>query len=102
MIAIQYSPIAIARLFLFVREAPEQNTGLRVEGIQKWSGGTRGDSWCCEFATLVLDICFQGNSPIPRTGSCQEVYDLAKQNGWVTDKPSVGDLFLYVNADDHA
>jgi len=97
----KYSPTDIARQFLFIREAG-QNTGQRVEAIQKWSGGSKGDSWCCEFATLVLDICFQGASPVPRLQACQDVYDLAKKNGWLTDTPVKDDLFLYVNADDHA
>lgn len=97
----KYSPKDIARQFLFVREAG-QNTGQRVEAIQKWSGGSPGDSWCCEFATMVLDICFEGNSPIPRLQSCQDVYDLAKKNKWLTTTPVEGDLFIYVNNVDHA
>ncbi len=92
-----YSPSVIARQFGYVRESTVQNRGLRVEAIQHWSAGQFGDSWCCEFATLVLDICFQGRSPIPRGGLCQDVYDLAKKNGWVTSAPVLDDLFLYVN-----
>ncbi len=100
----KYSQVEIARQFLFVREAQSQgqNTGQRVEAIQKWSGGNKGDSWCCEFATMVLDICFQGNAPIPRLQACQDVYDLAKKNGWITTEPKEGDIFLYVNEQDHA
>lgn len=97
-------PIAIARLFGFVREAQSigQNRGLRVEAIQRWSKGQTGDSWCAEFATMVLDLCFQGDAPIPRGGSCQAIYDLAKAKGWVSNVPAPGDLFLYVNDADHA
>lgn len=58
----KHSPTDIARQYLFVREAG-QNKGQRVEAIQKWSGGQQGDSWCCEWATMILDICFQGESP---------------------------------------
>jgi len=97
-----YSPVDIARQFLFVREASQQNTGQRVEAIQKWSGGNKGDSWCCEFATMVLDIAYQGKSPIPRLQACQDVYNLAKKNGWLTTTPIFGDIFLYVDANDHA
>jgi hypothetical protein len=92
--------IDIARLFLFVRESGD-NRGLRVEAIQHWSQGQFGDSWCAEFATMVLDLFCQGQSPIPRGGSCQAIYDLAKQNGWV-QTPSEGDLYLYINEADHA
>lgn len=96
--------VDIARQFLFVREAQSQgqNRGLRVEAIQHWSNGQFGDSWCMEFATMILDIAFQGKAPIDRQGSCQAVYDIAKANNWVTTTPSIGDLFLYVNDQDHA
>ena len=98
-----YDPLAIARQFLFVREAAAQNTGQRVEAIQHWSGGVEGQSWCCFFATMVLDICYQGQSPIPREGACETVHQLAKQNGWLTESPSPGDVFLRLHADtDHA
>ena len=97
----QYDPVAIARQFLYVREVPD-NRGLRVEAIQHWSGGQFGDSWCCEFATLVLDVAFQGASPIPRLQACQDILDLSNKNGWTTDTPSEGDLFLYVNDAGHA
>lgn len=97
----KYSPTDIARQYSFVREAG-QNTGQRVEAIQRWSGGSAGDSWCCEFATMVLDICFQGGSPIPRLQACQDVYDLANKSGWLTTVPVKDDIFLYVDGNDHA
>jgi hypothetical protein len=96
-----YSPTDIARQDLFVREIP-QNRGQRVEAIQHWCGGQSGDSWCCYFVSYVLDKCYQGNSPIGRQGSCQYVYDLAKQNNWLVDKPLKDDLFLYIDDNDHA
>ncbi len=96
--------IALARLFRFVREAQSegQNRGQRVEAIQHWSNGQTGDSWCCEFVTMLLDLLFQGASPVPREGACQDVYDLGKKNGWIVAEPRAGDLFLYVNDADHA
>ena len=99
---IYYSPTEVARQFLFVREVP-QNKGLRVEAVQKWCNGSPGDSWCCEFATMVLDIAFQGDSPIPRLKAVQDVYDLAKTHGtWITTSPVPNDLFIYVDDNDHA
>lgn len=97
----KYSPTDIARQFLFVREI-QPNAGQRVEAIQKWGGGKIGDFWCCFFATMVLDICFEGKAPIKRFGACQDVYELAKHNKWLTDKPTKDDVFLYVNDADHA
>lgn len=97
----KYSPTEIARQYLFVREA-SQNKGQRVEAIQRWSGGQSGDSWCCEWVTMVLDICFQGKSPIPRLQACQDVYDLAIKNNWLVESPMKDDLFLYVDDNLHA
>lgn len=96
-----YSPTDIARQFLFVREAGA-NKGQRVEAIQHWSGGQPGDSYCCEFATMILDICFQGASPIPRLQAVQDVYNLAKANGWMTDTPVKDDIGIYINDQYHA
>lgn len=93
--------LAIARLFLFVREA-SANAGQRVEAIQKWCGGQKGESWCCYFVTLVLDLYYQGTSPVPRLGACEDVHQLAKRNGWIVDEPEPGDVVLSVNASGHA
>lgn len=98
-------PSEIARLFTFVREDQshqQQNRGLRVEAIQHWSAGQPGDSWCCEFATMVLDLAFHGAAPIERGGICQDVYEHAVQQHWCVEVPSIDDLFLYVDAADHA
>lgn len=93
-----YDPVSIARQFRFVRELP-QNRGQRVEAIQRWCGGVPGDSWCMYFVSMVLDLCYQGKSPIPRTGSCDVALATAKSNGWVTTTPAPGDLFFRVRPD---
>ena len=92
----QFDPVAVARQFAYVREAGA-NHGLRVEAIQHWSDGQFGDSWCMEFATMCLDIAYQGAAPIPRQGSCEAVRQLAISKGWIADSPSVGDLVLSIN-----
>jgi len=94
--------VDIARLFRFVRESDVQNRGLRVEAIQRWSTGEFGDSWCAEFATMVLDLLFQGESPIPRLSAAQAIRDVCTKNGWIVETPQVGDLYFYVDANDHA
>lgn len=95
---IKYNPIDVARMYLFVRELSVQNTGNRVESIQKWCGGLKGESYCCYFVTMVLDICFQGNSPIPRNGSCESVRQLCIKNAYMTKTPKAGDIFFYVGS----
>jgi len=92
----------LVREFRYVREAAEQNTGQRVEGIQRWGGGAKGQSWCSYWATMMLDVWFQGNAPIPRKGLCEDVHQLAKKNGWITDEPEPGDIVLSVNEANHA
>lgn len=104
MTQIAYSPVSVARQFVFVREVTTDggNHGQRVNAIQKWCGGLDGESWCMYFATMVLDICFQGNAPIPREGSCEAVHQLAALKGWIVPSPAIGDLVLTVNADNFA
>jgi len=94
-----YDPVAIARQFAFVREAQDlgQNRGARVEAIQHWSLGQTADSWCAEFATLVLDIAYQGAAPIGRMQSCEAIHELAAEKHWVSASPSVGDLVLSID-----
>lgn len=93
----------IALLFDFVREIPgQQNKGQRVEAIQRWGGGRPGDSWCAYLVTMVLDLYFKGKSPIPRLGRVQDIYNMAKAKGWLVTDPQPGDLFIFVNDQDHA
>jgi len=96
MAAPSYSPVVLARQFIFVREAGA-NHGQRVNAIQKWCGGSDGESWCMYFATMMLDIAFQGAAPIPREGSCEVVHQLAARNGWLSPKAAVDDLVLSIN-----
>lgn len=83
----------IARLFLHVRELAG-NTGARVEGIQKWSGGKAGDAWCCHWLTMVLDLYFGGKSPLPRHGACDVILALCQSEGRMTETPLPGDIYF--------
>lgn len=92
-----------ARAFRHVREATGHNDGYRVEGVQTWSGGTKGQSWCAWMFLLWLDCWFRGcnekDSPFPRDekfGSCDEIYALAKEKGWLSDVPHVEDGYLFI------
>lgn len=83
----------LARKFRFVRELAG-NKGQRVEALQRWCGGTAGDSWCAAYATMVLDVYYEGKSPVPRTMSCDVILETARQSGMLTDLPLPGDLYL--------
>src|SRR5690349_17546195 len=85
--------VELARKFRYVRELPD-NKGQRVEAIQRWGGGVAGDSWCAFFATMVLDIYYEGKSPIARSGGCDAILEQARGLHLLTDTPSVGDLYL--------
>jgi hypothetical protein len=87
------------RSFLHVREATGHNDGYRVEAIQKWSGGKKGDSWCAWLFLMVLDLSLRGKSPIPRNekyGSCEEIRVLFEEQGWLRPMPHVGDAYFFV------
>lgn len=88
----------LARSFAFVREAQNlgQNKGARVEAVQRWSLGAPGDSWCAEWATMMLDLTFNGSAPIPRLQACEDIYSLALEKHWIAETPSVGDLVLSI------
>ena len=93
-----------ARDFLFVREAG-QNKGLMVESIIHWSGGIPGQSWCAYFVLFIFDIVYGGKdkNPLVRSGAVQDIYEEAKNKGWMVEDGQPGDLFIYVIPDkDHA
>lgn len=86
----------LARCFKHVRELPN-NRGNRVEAIQKWCGGQPGDSWCCDFVSLVLDLYYGGKAPFPRQGSCDVVLAMAKDLNLIVPLPVIGGLYLRLN-----
>ena len=91
----------IARLFLFVREVGD-NRGVWVEAIQRIGDGQPGDSYCADFVSLILALFYRGKSPLIRSGSVESIRQDAKAKGYITTAPSIGDLFLYINAQDRA
>lgn len=91
---------------LHVREVPPgSNAGEYVESFQRFAGGQKGDSWCCEFAWTVgqlAAIVSGGFWPIPRTGSCETVHQYAISHRLVVGAPRKGDLYLLLDATGHA
>lgn len=86
--------LRIAHDWDFVREVGGQNAGIWVNVVQKVTGNTTGDSWCASWVSLILGIAFKGKSPLPRSASCDVLLEAARAQGWLTDTPSVGDLYL--------
>lgn len=78
----------------WVKEATKMNDGPWVEAIQRVTGNKKGDPWCASFVTFVLDIAFRGKNPLVRTASCDVMLEFARKQGWLTDKPQPGDVFL--------
>jgi hypothetical protein len=89
----------VARRLNFIRETDGPNAGAWVEFLQRFAGGKIGDSWCADFVSVVLDVAYHGNSPLPRTGWCPSMWQQAVNKGYVTTAPQVDDLFFYLNAD---
>lgn len=97
-----YEPVEIARQFRFVRETLGPNRGVFVEAFQRIGDGRPGDSWCMDFLSFVLWVCYQGPAPLPRTGSCAVALEVAKDQQWVTTTPAVNDVFFRVDETGHA
>lgn len=93
-----YDPVAIARQFAFVRETLGPNRGVFVEAFQRIGDGKPGDSWCMDFVSLVLWVCYQGPAPLPRTGSCDVAWAIAKD--YEVQVPVPGDVFFRVKGND--
>jgi hypothetical protein len=95
----------VFRCFRHLREA-NQNTGLRVEAVQKFGGGQKGDSWCCWLLTMVIDLYWCGHLekpeseiPIRRLGACDDVLDICLKKNWMAIRPvnDGGDyIYFYV------
>lgn len=96
--------IWFARRYLFVREIGGANKGQWVQLFQSFTGGAPGDSWCADFLCFVLASMCGGytNMPIPRTGVCEVIHAHAMSEGWITNAPSLGDLYLFLDAHGHA
>lgn len=92
----------IARLFLPLREAQSigQNMGQRVNAVQLWTSGPSafGESWCDDWAWLVLDLYFEFQCPFPRTASTDVTLKYARDNDIIVDEPEEGDLILSLNS----
>jgi hypothetical protein len=93
----------IARRLDFIREVGGPNCGLWVNFVIREGGdGVPGDSWCCDFASLVERIAYDNKAISPRTGSCQTKLDYCRKKGWVVKTPQVDDLCFTVNSAGHA
>lgn len=97
-----FDPVAEARKYLFVRETLGPNRGVFVEAFQRIGDGKPGDSWCMDFLSWVLWVCYQGPAPLPRTGSCDVAWAMAKERGYVVATPAIGDVFFRVRPDGDA
>lgn len=93
-----YRPSEIAQQFRFIRETLGSNRGVWVEAFQRIGDGKPGDSWCADFVSGVLWICYQGPFPIPRTSNCDVMWGIAQQYEVATPAPD--DLFFRVKGSD--
>lgn len=91
--------LELARKLRYLREAG-QNQGLRINGIQLWSGGQPGDSWCLEWIWFILDIFYEGAAPFERMQSVETFRRHAIAQGWQVATAEPGDLVVSVT-DNH-
>jgi hypothetical protein len=94
------SIVEIARLGKFIRELTHQNDGAWVEAIQRVTGNKKGDAWCASYVSVVLALYYGGpkGNPLPMSASCDVLLEAARKKGWLTGKPTVGDVFLVMKS----
>jgi hypothetical protein len=97
-----HSLTTIARRLAFIRETEGPNRGAWVEFLQRFCGGQRGDSWCSQFASVVCDIAYHGQSPLRKSGRSMTRLTDARTKGLVVDIPQADDLFYFVHETGHA
>ena len=92
--------LAVARLFLWVREATGRNDGAPVEAIQKSTGNKRGDAWCASFVYFVGRVLnWLGLKwPLPRTASCDDLLAFARRKNILRQQPQKGYLGLVMRS----
>lgn len=93
------TPVIIARGLTYLRELPG-NRGRRVNAVQMWTGGETALNlpWCASWLWLVLDIHYQGNPPLVRSASTDDILKQARRERWLMPSPVAGDLFLRLNS----
>lgn len=94
--------ILIARLYLFVREIGGANRGVWVGLFQAYTGNKAGDSWCASFVCFCLSIAYQGNSPLEKSASCDELLRQCREKGYMVPDPLPGDLVFNMAGKDDA
>jgi len=87
--------LAVLRALRFVQEEPRgSNAGQPVEAIQEVTGNKRGDPWCASLVAYAGESAFGPDWPLPKTASCQTLYQFGKDKGLLVDTPAPGDLLL--------
>lgn len=92
--------LAVAKLFLWVREATGHNDGAPVEAIQQSTGNKRGDAWCASFVYFVGRVLnWLGlRWPLPRTASCDELLEFARRKNILRREAQRGFLVLVMRS----
>jgi hypothetical protein len=90
---------AVAKRLDFIRETLGPNRGFWVNFLQRYCRGQAGDSWCCDFVSVVLDVAYMGKAPLALTGSTKAMLSQATVKGFVVTVPHVDDLYFFVRPD---
>lgn len=94
-----------AWLALIVEQPHGSNAGERVEAVQRWCGGKKGDSWCAELVYFIGSIvcALLGKEwPLPRTASCEELRKFAEEKGILHATEVQGDVYVLLDANGRA
>jgi hypothetical protein len=88
---------AVARRLLFIRETDGPNAGKWVQFLQRFCYGVKGDSWCADFVSVCMDVEYEGNPPLRRSGSCAVLLAYCEAKGYLVSSPVADGLAFAVD-----
>lgn len=87
--------LGAARALRFVREEPPgSNAGQAVEAFLQLTGLGKGQPWCAAYVAWVGVAALGERWPLPRTASCYQLGEFAREWSTLLTTPAPGDVFL--------
>jgi hypothetical protein len=78
---------------------PHLNRGPLIDAWVTRVGSPLGSPWCAAYAWCMGAEALGTRWPVVKSGSCQAIYDWAKQKDCLVAAPAPGDLFLLYHAE---
>lgn len=75
------------------------NRGPFVERCQAVTGNKPPDPWCASCVAMIGTDALKEQWPLPKTASCQTLYEFCEKKGAIVETPEYGDLFFIWHAE---